>query len=132
MTLSGVAGPARGASGVRTLHTHDALRSDYGYVIVGAGSAGCVLAHRIGEAGHRVLLIEAGGPATLPAIAHPPDWPQLQGSAVDWRYVTVPQVGLGGRVVACPRGKVLGGSSAINALAYQTGVTFKVTSVGGE
>ena len=82
MTLSGVAGPARGASGVRTLHTHDALRSDYDYVIVGAGSAGCVLAHRIGEAGHRVLLIEAGGPATLPAIAHPPDWPQLQGSAV--------------------------------------------------
>ena len=121
MTLSGVAGPARGASGVRTLHTHDALRSDYDYVIVGAGSAGCVLAHRIGEAGHRVLLIEAGGPATLPAIAHPPDWPQLQGSAVDWRYVTVPQVGLGGRVVACPRGKVLGGSSAINALAYQRG-----------
>ncbi len=93
----------------------------YEYVIVGAGSAGCVLAHRLGRAGRRVLLIEAGGPANLPAIARPPDWPVLQGSAVDWRYVTVPQPGLGGRVIAYPRGKVVGGSSTINALAYQRG-----------
>ena len=68
-----------------------------------------------------MLLIEAGGPATLPAIADPPKWPELQGSAVDWRYSTVPQPGLGGRIISCPRGKVVGGSSAINALAYQRG-----------
>lgn len=105
----------------RALAAPEQLRSTYDYAIVGAGSAGCVLAHRLTQAGRRVLLIEAGGPADLPAIAIPPDWPQLQGSAVDWRYVTVPQPGLGGRVVPYPRGKVVGGSSAINALAYQRG-----------
>ncbi len=97
------------------------LRSAYDYVVVGAGSAGCVLAHRLSQAGKRVLVIEAGGAADLPAIASPPAWPELQGSAVDWRYATVPQPGLGGRIVPYPRGKVLGGSSAINALAYQRG-----------
>ena len=100
----------------------DALPAKVDYVIVGAGSAGCVLAHRLSaDRDLRVLLLEAGGPATLPEIAVPADWPKLSGSAVDWRYVTTPQSGLGGRVVPYPRGKVLGGSSAINALAYQHG-----------
>ncbi len=103
------------------LESKQQLRASYDYVIVGAGSAGCVLAHRLGVAGRRVLLVEAGGQATLPAIADPPEWPKLQGSDVDWRYVTTPQPGLGGRIIRCPRGKVLGGSSAINALAYQRG-----------
>ena len=93
----------------------------YDYVIVGAGSSGCVLAHRLGLAGRRVLIVEAGGEAKLAAIADPPEWPKLQGSQVDWRYLTVPQPGLGGRVIRCPRGKVVGGSSTINALAYQRG-----------
>ena len=114
---------------MRTLVSPEQLRPTYDpaydptydYVIVGAGSAGCVLAHRLGRAGRRVLLIEAGGAATLPSIAIPPDWPQLQGSALNWGYATVPQPGLGGRVVSCPRGKVVGGSSTINALAYQRG-----------
>ena len=92
------------------------------HVIVGAGSAGCVLANRLSTDRDRgVLLLEAGGPATLPEIAVPADWPRLSGSAVDWRYATTAQSGLGGRVVPYPRGKVLGGSSAINALAYQHG-----------
>ena len=100
----------------------DALPAKVDYVIVGAGSAGCVLAHRLSaDRDLRVLLLEAGGPATMPEIAVPADWPKLSGSAVDWRYATTAQSSLGGRIVPYPRGKVLGGSSAINALAYQHG-----------
>jgi choline dehydrogenase len=87
----------------------------------GAGSAGCVLARRLAQAGRSVLIIEAGGLATLPAISVPPDWPQLQGSSAVWRYVTVSQRHLEGRIIPYPRGKIVGGSSAINALAYQGG-----------
>jgi choline dehydrogenase len=68
-----------------------------------------------------VLIIEAGGPANLPAVEDPPQWPALQGGPLDWRYVTTPQPGLDGRVVPYPRGKAVGGSSTINALAYQRG-----------
>ncbi len=121
LTLSSLAKAATTGPGPKVLVSSEQLRPAYDYAIVGAGSAGCVLAYRLGRAGRRVLLIEAGGPATLPAIADPPKWPELQGSAVDWRYSTVPQSELGGRIVSCPRGKVVGGSSAINALAYQRG-----------
>lgn len=120
LALSGCAAPTP-TSGVRTLTSAEQLRPNYDHVIIGAGSAGCVLGCRLARAGRRVLLIEAGGPAALPAIADPPEWPKLQGSSVDWRYQSVPQPGLAGRVVAYPRGKVVGGSSAINALAYQRG-----------
>ncbi len=121
MALSAVASLAVAAPRVRFLVSPEQLRPAYDNVIVGAGSAGCVLAHRLGRAGRRLLLVEAGEQATLAAIAEPPDWPQLQGSQVDWRYVTTPQPAMGGRVVPCPRGKVVGGSSTINALAYQRG-----------
>src|SRR6516225_6617505 len=121
LALSDLARSAGAASGVGIRESPEQLRSAYDYVIVGAGSSGCVLAHRLGLAGRRVLLVEAGGQAKLPAIADPTEWPKLQGSQIDWRYLTVPQPELGDRVIRCPRGKVVGGSSTINALAYQRG-----------
>lgn len=96
--------------------------SHHDYVIVGAGTAGCVLAARLSERdGARVLLLEAGGPAELDLLRVPQAWPGLAGTAVDWCYVTVPQSGTAHRVHAVPLGKVLGGSSAINAMAHIRG-----------
>jgi len=95
----------------------------YDYVVVGAGSAGSVVAGRLAEAGHQVLLVEAGG--TPPWAAHVPLLvAQLQRSAVDWGYQTEPQAnaGLGaGGVSNWPRGKLLGGSSMLNYMLYVRG-----------
>lgn len=96
--------------------------SDFDYVIVGAGTAGCVLAARLSERdGARVLLLEAGGRATLDLLAVPQAWPALAGTEVDWGYATVPQAGTADRAHVMPQGKVLGGSSAINAMAHVRG-----------
>lgn len=94
----------------------------FDYVVVGAGSAGCVIAARLSEdPQNRVLLLEAGA-ADGPAImAVPPEWPRLIGSEVDWGYTTVPQPAAGGIARRYPRGKVLGGSSSINAMAFIRG-----------
>src|SRR6476659_1239528 len=121
LALSSLARSAGAASGVRVLDSPEPLRSSYDYVIVGAGSAGCVLAHRLGLAGRRVLVVEAGGQAKLADIADPPEWPQLQGSGVDCSYLPCRQAGLAGRIIQRQRGKVVGGSSTINAHAYQGG-----------
>src|SRR5690348_1861480 len=95
---------------------------NYDYIVVGAGSAGCVVASRLSEdPAVRVLLLEAGGPDDHPDIPVPYAAWRLQKSAIDWAYVTEPQPGLFGRQMNWPRGKVLGGTSAINAMVYMRG-----------
>ncbi|MEU0162738.1 GMC family oxidoreductase N-terminal domain-containing protein [Streptomyces sp. NPDC006261] len=87
----------------------------FDYVIVGAGSAGSVLAARLTEDPDvRVALIEAGGPDSDPTVRIPSASLALLGTDLDWGYRTVPQPGLGDRTVDWPRGKVLGGSSSVN------------------
>ncbi|MGW8354248.1 GMC family oxidoreductase [Streptomyces wedmorensis] len=94
----------------------------YDYVIVGAGSAGCVLAARLSEdPGVRVALVEAGGPDTAQEIHIPAAFPQLFKSALDWDLDTDPEPGIDGRRAYLPRGKVFGGSSSINAMIYIRG-----------
>jgi choline dehydrogenase len=94
----------------------------YDYVIVGAGSAGCVLAARLSEDPDvSVLVLEAGGPDTKDNIHVPLGYLQLHRTDVDWDYVSAPEPNCGGRRIALPRGKVLGGSSSINAMVYIRG-----------
>src|SRR5215813_3192971 len=94
----------------------------YDYIIVGTGTAGCVLAARLSEGPHtRVLLLEAGGPDRTMEIRIPAAFSKLFKSAVDWNYTTEPEPHLNGRQLYWPRGKVLGGSSAINAMIYIRG-----------
>jgi choline dehydrogenase len=92
------------------------------YVIVGAGSAGCAMAYRLAEAGKRVVVIEHGGSDAGPFIQMPGalSYPMNMG-IYDWGFATEPEPHLGGRVLATPRGKVIGGSSSINGMVYVRG-----------
>jgi choline dehydrogenase-like flavoprotein len=97
------------------------VNDSYDYIVVGAGTAGCVIAARLSEDdGARVLLLEAGGQHPSPAMAVPPAWPSLQGTPADWADTTVPQAATG-KPMHWPRGRGLGGSSAINAMNFVRG-----------
>ncbi len=92
------------------------------YVIVGAGSAGCVLAARLSEdADNRVLLLEAGPRDSDPRIHMPAAFPKLFKTELDWDIETEPQRGANGRRMYWPRGKVVGGCSSTNAMIYMRG-----------
>jgi len=94
----------------------------FDYVIVGAGSSGCALAYRLATStAASVLLIEAGPGAMPPAVRDASSWPLLLNSAYDWRYQTVPQQHAAGRAVAWPRGRIVGGCSAMNGMVFLRG-----------
>jgi choline dehydrogenase len=98
------------------------VSENYDFIIVGAGSAGCAVARKLSDldAGS-ILLLEAGGPNVHPGIADPTAWPTLWGGDIDWAYQTTPQSNTADRVHAWPRGKVLGGTSCLNAMQFIRG-----------
>ena len=98
----------------------------YDYIIIGAGSAGCVMANRLSEdAGTSVLLLEAGGKDSNPWIHIPVGFTQtLNNRKVNWCFETEPDEALAGRTIPIPRGRVLGGSSSINGMLYVRGQAF--------
>lgn len=110
-------------SGIHTLG--GAVSTDsFDFIIVGGGSAGCVLANRLSAYGrHRVLLLEAGGSYRSPLISLPLGFAfLLNNPRYDWRFSFGPEPGLDGRRMSCARGRVLGGSSSINAMLYVRGL----------
>jgi len=98
------------------------LRPAYDYIVLGAGSGGAAVARRLTEAGAELLLIEAGPPGIgIAEIDDPSQWVPLGRSRYDWGYDYAPTPLVNGRVIGIPRGKVLGGSSAINAMMWYRG-----------
>ncbi|MCQ0093260.1 choline dehydrogenase [Roseovarius sp. M141] len=99
------------------------MQESFDYIIIGAGSAGCVLANRLSEDPTvSVLVLEFGGSDKSIFIQMPTALSiPMNGTKYNWRYETLPEPGLDGRRVNCPRGKVLGGSSSINGLVYMRG-----------
>jgi choline dehydrogenase len=91
------------------------------YIVIGAGSAGCVVAARLAESGAKVLLLEAGGEDDWVNIRIPALWDTIMDSPYDWGYRTTPQAGLAGRRIMLNRGKMLGGSSSMNTMVYMRG-----------
>lgn len=98
------------------------LKSRYDYIVCGAGSAGCVVARRLAEKPDvSVLLIEAGGSYDVENVTNPSMWPTNIRSKRDWGFTAQPGKGVNGRALIMPMGKVLGGGSSINVMAYIRG-----------
>lgn len=96
--------------------------SEYDFIIVGAGSAGAVVANRLSEnPAVKVLVLEAGGSKVLPNVENPSLWYTLLGSEIDWDYTSIPQPGLQHRVTHEPRGKLPGGSSNLYIMMHIRG-----------
>ncbi|MDI2590386.1 GMC family oxidoreductase N-terminal domain-containing protein [Pseudomonas sp. 681] len=97
--------------------------AEFDYLVIGAGAAGCVVASRLSEDSDvSVCLLEAGGPDTHPLVHMPAGVAAMVPTSINnWQFQTVPQSGLNGRIGYQPRGKTLGGSSSINAMAYHRG-----------
>src|SRR5260370_5841766 len=108
----------------RSVHRATAPKVDqFEYIIIGAGSAGCVLADRLSASGRRVLVLEAGGSDARFWIKTPIGYGRtFADAAVNWKYQTLPSPGLNGRTMYWPGGRVVGGSSSINALVYCRGM----------
>nr|WP_176422075.1 GMC family oxidoreductase N-terminal domain-containing protein [Bradyrhizobium sp. 2S1]MCK7664913.1 GMC family oxidoreductase N-terminal domain-containing protein [Bradyrhizobium sp. 2S1] len=96
--------------------------SKWDYIIIGAGSSGCVIADRLSSnPGVRVLVLEAGHDDNTALIQDPNDYLKVRNTKYDWAFKTTVQANMNGRVIGCPRGKALGGSSSINAMLYVRG-----------
>ncbi|GBG37713.1 GMC family oxidoreductase [Mycobacterium montefiorense] len=99
-----------------------ALKPRYDFIVCGAGSAGSVVARRLAEnLDASVLLVEAGGCDTVPAVTEASQWPTNLGSKRDWAFRAAPNPRINGRSVAMPMGKVLGGGSAVNVMVWARG-----------
>jgi len=98
------------------------LRRSYDYIVVGSGSGGAAVTRRLADSGAEVLLIEAGPPGIgVAEIDDPAQWPALARGSFDWGYDYAPTPRIDGRTIGIPRGCVLGGSSAINAMLWYRG-----------
>ena len=98
------------------------MNEDYDYIVIGAGSAGCVVAARLSKAGHKTLLIEAGGKDSSPFIHIPMGYGTLfTNKKINWCYFGEPEPYLNNRKSYQPRGKVLGGTGSINGMIYVRG-----------
>jgi choline dehydrogenase len=97
------------------------MQTDADFIVVGGGTAGCVMAAKLAaRRDQRVLLVEAGGAPTSPFVSIPAGFAKIFGTSSDWAYSTTPQLGVG-RAIFTPRGRMLGGCSALNAQIHQWG-----------
>lgn len=100
----------------------DPIAARYDFVVCGSGSAGSVLARRLSENSNvAVLLLEAGGTDDVAEVMDPAQWPLNLGSARDWGFASAPSAHLNGRSIPLSMGKVLGGGSSINVMAWARG-----------
>jgi choline dehydrogenase len=102
----------------------------YDYVVIGAGSAGCAVAARLAAASYTVLLIEAGGSDRRISVRTPLAYGGQVGGPTDWAFESEPEPGCDGRRIPQPRGKVLGGTSAMNAMVWVCAAAGSITTAG--